>query len=340
MPLREALEQLLRRDDLTAAQMHEVMQLLMSGEATPAQISAILIALRAKGETVTEVTAAASVMRSLATPVHIEDKTHLVDTCGTGGDGANTFNISTASAFVAAAAGAKVAKHGSRSVSSQSGSADLLEQVGVNLDLTPDQVAECVHTLGVGFMYAPAHHSAMKHVIGVRREIGVRTVFNMLGPLTNPAQAPAQVLGVYDAKLLVPFAEVLKQLGSKRVMIVHAQDGLDEISIASVTDVAELNNGEIHQWQIDPAEYGMHHANLEALKIDSAAASLEMIQTVFANQPSPALDIVCLNAGASIYVSGVVDSYTKGIEMAKDVIANGKAALLFEQFIAKTHQFA
>jgi len=338
MQLRDALEQLLKGEDLTTQQMRDVMQMLMSGIATPAQIAAILIALRAKGETVIEITAAASVMRSLATPVHITQRTHLVDTCGTGGDGANTFNISTASAFVAAAAGAKVAKHGSRSVSSQSGSADLLEQAGVNLELAPEQVAECVETLGVGFMYAPAHHSAMKHVIGVRREIGVRTVFNLLGPLTNPAQAPAQVLGVYDVKLLVPFAEVLKKLGSQHVMIVHAQDGLDEISIAGITDVAELKDGVIRQWQINPADFGVHHQDLSELKIESAADSLQIIEAVFANNHPAAVDIVCLNAGASIYVSGIANQYSQGIQKARDVIANGQAQTLFHRFIEETNQ--
>lgn len=339
MQLRDALEQLLRREDLTAEQMRAVMEMLMTGAATPAQIAAILVALRAKGETVTEVTSAATVMRSLATPVQIADKTHLVDTCGTGGDGANTFNISTASAFVAAAAGAQVAKHGSRSVSSQSGSADLLEQAGVNFDLTPEQVAECIETIGVGFMYAPAHHSAMKHVIGVRREIGVRTLFNILGPLTNPAQAPAQVLGVYDAQLLMPFAEVLAKLGSKHVMVVHAQDGLDEISIAAPTHIAELKDGRITQWQLDPTQYGMQYEDLSSLKIETVADSLEIIQAVFANDHAAAVDIVCLNAGASIYVAGVVDSYSAGVAKAREVIMNGKAQALFDAFIAKTNQW-
>ncbi|MDG4812135.1 anthranilate phosphoribosyltransferase [Hydrogenovibrio sp. 3SP14C1] len=340
MQLRDALEQLLNKQDLTAEQMEWVMQMLMSGQATSAQIAAILVALRAKGETVEEITAAASVMRSLATQVDLADKTHMVDTCGTGGDGANTFNISTASAFVAAAAGAKVAKHGSRSVSSQSGSADLLEKAGVNLNLTPEQVAECVETVGVGFMYAPAHHSAMKHVIGVRKEIGVRTLFNILGPLTNPAQAPAQVLGVYDSNLLMPFAQVLRELGSKHVMIVHAQDGLDEISIASLTEVAELKEGAITQWTLDPSEYDADHPDLSDLKIDSAQDSLNIIHAVLANDHSAAADIVCLNAGASIYVSGVATSYAEGVQMAKNVIANGQARELFNQFIQKTQSFA
>lgn len=339
MSLREALEQLLRCEDFTTEQMQAVMQELMSGAATPAQIAAILIALRAKGETVTEVSAAASVMRSLATPVHIEQKTHLVDTCGTGGDGANTFNISTASAFVAAAAGAKVAKHGNRSVSSQSGSADLLEQAGVNLNLTPDQVSQCIEQVGVGFMFAPAHHSAMKHVIGVRREIGVRTIFNQLGPLTNPAQAPAQVLGVYDAALLRPFAEVLSNLGSRHVMVVHAEDGLDEISIASVTQVVELKEGQITEWQINPADLGIHHADLAALQIQSSADSLEIIQAVFDNQHTAAVDIVSLNAGASIYVAGLAPSYQDGVAKARAVIADGSAKQLFADFTNLTNQF-
>lgn len=340
MQLKDALEQLLNRQDLDAEQMEWVMHTLMSGQASDAQTAAILIALRAKGETVTEITAATSVMRMLATHVKLDDKSRLVDTCGTGGDGANTFNISTASAFVAAAAGARVAKHGNRSVSSSSGSADVLEAAGVNLNLSPEQVAECIDKLGVGFMYAPAHHGAMKHVIGVRRELGVRTIFNMLGPLTNPAQAPSQVLGVYSADLLMPFAEVLRELGSKHVMVVHAQDGLDEISIASKTEVAELKDGQIHRYTIDPADYGMAHADLSELGIDSAEASLEIIRAVFNNANRAAADIVCLNAGASLYTAGVTDSYREGVEAAKGVLEDGHAGKLFEAFVAKTQALA
>ncbi|MDR9498428.1 MAG: anthranilate phosphoribosyltransferase [Hydrogenovibrio sp.] len=340
MQLKDALNQLIQRKNLTAEQMEWVMHTLMSGEAEPIQVAGILVALRSKGETTEEIAAAASVMRMLATHVPIHDKTHLIDTCGTGGDGANTFNISTASAFVAAAAGAKVAKHGARSVSSSSGSADVLEKAGVNLDLTPEAVAQCIEQLGVGFMYAPAHHSAMKHVMGVRKTLGVRTIFNILGPLANPANAPAQVLGVFDESLLDPFAEVLRSLGSEHVMVVHAQDGLDEISIASVTEVAELKGGRIKRWQIDPSDYDMDHPDLSDLSIDSSQDSLNIIKAVFNNDHSAAADIVCLNAGASIYVAGLADSYAEGVEKARELLAGGQVRQRFEDFITLTQSFS
>lgn len=339
MHLKDALEHLLNRHELYAEQMEAVMHRLMSGEATPAQTAAILIALRMKGETIEEISAAAKVMRSLATKVEIKDREYLIDTCGTGGDGANTFNISTASSFVVAAAGAKVAKHGNRSISSKSGSADVLEAAGVNLGLTPEQVVQCVEDTGVGFMFAPAHHSAMKHVIGVRKEIGVRTIFNMLGPLTNPADAPAQVIGVYDKSLLLPFAKVLQRLGVQRLMVVHAEDGLDEISIASLTHVAELKDGVITQWQIDPFDYDMDHSDLKDLAVDSAQDSLNVIRAVFANDGSAAQDIVCLNAGASIYVAGLANSYAEGVTIARRVIVEGRAQAKFNEFIEKTQSF-
>lgn len=338
--MRNALEKLLNRQDFTSDEMTQVMQSLMTGQATDAQISAILIALRMKGETVTEITAAAEVMRKLASGVEVADKTHLVDTCGTGGDGANTFNISTASAFVAAAAGAKVAKHGNRSISSKSGSADVLEEMGVDLTISASQVAQCVDELNIGFMFAPAHHSAMKHVIGVRKELAVRTVFNLLGPLTNPANAPFQVVGVYQKSLLVPFAEVLKNLGSKHVMVVHAEIGLDEISNSGKTHVAELKNGKITEWQINPTDFAMNYQNLDSLAVNSAAESLKIIQSVFENQASAALDIICLNAGASIYVAGLAESYRAGVEQAKDIIASGKSLAIMNDFITKTQRFS
>ena len=333
------LEQLLNKKDLSNEQMTSVMKSLMTGKATDAQIAAILIALRMKGESIAEITAATQVMRSLATGVNIADKKHLVDTCGTGGDGANTFNISTASAFVVAAAGATVAKHGNRSISSKSGSADVLETAGVNLSLSAEQVAECVDQLGIGFMFAPAHHSAMKHVIGVRKELAVRTIFNMLGPLTNPANAPAQVIGVYDKSLLMPFAEVLKTLGSKHVMVVHADVGLDEISMTGKTSVAELKNGKISEWQINPKDFGMNYDSLDSLAVNSATESLSMIKQVFDNKASAALDIVCLNAGASIYVSGLAPSFAEGVTQAQVAIKTGKAKQKIASFIAKTQSF-
>jgi len=339
MELKAALEQLLNQQDLHADQMESVMHKLMSGKATSAQIGAILTALRMKGESLEEITAAVKVMRSLATPVRLDDKSKLVDTCGTGGDGANTFNISTASAFVVAAAGGTVAKHGNRSISSKSGSADVLEAAGVDLTLAPEQVAECIQETGVGFMFAQAHHSAMKHVIGARKEMGVRTIFNMLGPLTNPADAPFQVIGVYDKSLTTLFANVLKRLGSKHVMVVHAEDGLDEISIASRTFVAELKNGEVTEWVIDPSEHDMDHSSLADLSVDSAQDSINIIRAVFANNDSAAKDIVCLNAGASLYVAGLANSYADGVCLARKIIADGLAQAKLNQFITKTQAF-
>ncbi len=340
MNLKQALEQLLEHRDLHEEDMIEVMQSLMSGEATAAQIGAILVALRMKGETTTEITAAVKVMRNLATPVNIANKAHLVDTCGTGGDGANTFNISTACAFVVAAAGGRVAKHGNRSISSKSGSADVLEAMGVDLNLTPEQVAQCVEDLGIGFMFAPAHHSAMKNVIGPRKELGVRTIFNLLGPLTNPAAAPFQVIGVYEKSLTSLFAQVLQSLGSKHVMVVHAEDGLDEISIASITHVTELKNDEIKHWQIDPHDYDMDHANLDDLSVDAAQDSMNVIKAVFANSNCAAKDIVCLNAGAALYVAGLTPSYAEGVVKAKTILASGAVQTKLRDFIAKTQSFS
>ena len=336
MEISQALNRLLKRENLSGEEMQSVMQTIMSGHATDAQIGGLLMALRMKGETIEEIAAAAQVMRSLSVGVDIADRTGLTDTCGTGGDGANIFNVSTATAFVAAAGGAKVAKHGNRSVSSKSGSADLLEAAGVNLNLTANQVAACVEQLGVGFMFAPAHHGAMKHVIAARKELGVRTIFNLLGPLTNPAKAPSQVLGVYDRSLLVPFAEVLKQLGSEHVMVVHSDDGLDEISVAAPTHVAELKNGAIREWTIDPQEYDMDHASLEGLSVDSAQQSLNIIRAAFHNSEGAARDIICLNAGAALYVSGVASSFADGVLQARSTIAQGLAQAKLDQFIELT----
>jgi len=339
MELKHALENLLERHELHEEQMTSVMHQIMSGEATPAQMGAILTALRMKGETLQEITAAVKVMRELATPVHIDDHSKLVDTCGTGGDGANTFNISTACAFVVAAGGGTVAKHGNRSISSKSGSADVLEAAGVDLKLTPEEVSECIKETGVGFMFAQKHHSAMRHVIGARQEMGVRTIFNLLGPLTNPAAAPFQVIGVYEKSLTLLFARVLQQLGSKHVMVVHADDGLDEISIASNTTVAELKDGVITEWEIDPYEHDMDHVGLKDLAVDSAQDSLNVIRSVFANNDSGAKDIVCLNAGASLYVAGLADDYAAGVQLARTVIAQGLAQKKLNEFIAKTQSF-
>ncbi|NNL06154.1 MAG: anthranilate phosphoribosyltransferase [Gammaproteobacteria bacterium] len=336
MDMQSAIKAVTENKDLSTEEMTSVMRLIMTGEATPAQVGGFLIGLRMKGETVEEVAAAASVMRELSTRVDV-DKDRLVDTCGTGGDASGSFNISTASAFVVAAAGARVAKHGNRSVSSKSGSADVLEAAGVNLELSPEQVATCVNDIGVGFMFAPMHHSAMKHAIGPRREMAVRTIFNVLGPLTNPAGAPNQVLGVFSKDWVEPLARVLKQLGSEHVLVVHADDGLDEISIGAATYVAELKDGEVTSYTIQPEDFGMQRANLSALRADDAEHSLRIINSVLANEAGPARDIVCLNAGAAIYVAGLADTLTAGVGRAKEVIASGEAAAKLGQLIQATN---
>ena len=305
--------------------MRAVMQTIMTGNATPAQIGGFLIGLRMKGETVDEIAAAAQVMRELATPVPVADRTHLVDTCGTGGDGSHTFNVSTAAAFVAAAAGAKVAKHGNRSVSGKCGSADVLEAAGVNLDISPEHVARCVATVGVGFMFAPKHHGAMKHAIGPRREMGVRTIFNILGPLTNPAGAPNQVIGVFDRKWLEPLAKVLASLGSRHVLIVHAEDGLDEISVGAPTGIVEYREGAYRNFRVTPEEFGFARADIKTLAVESATQSLATIRDALSNKPGPARDIVALNAGAAIYCAGVAATLKDGIERAQAAIASGAA---------------
>jgi anthranilate phosphoribosyltransferase len=332
MDLPTALANVVEFHDLNVADMEAVMRLIMTGQATPAQIGGFLVGLRMKGETVDEIVAAARVMRELAAHVEVRG-THLVDTCGTGGDGASTFNISTASALVAAAAGARVAKHGNRSVSSSSGSADVLEAAGVRLDLTAQQVATCIDQVGVGFLFAPQHHSAMKHAIEPRREMRIRTLFNLLGPLTNPAGAPNQVLGVFSAVWVEPLARVLKQLGSEHVLVVHAEDGLDEISIAAPTRVAELNDGGITVYTVSPEDFGLHRADMSTITVDNAEQSLAVINSVFENQVGPALDIVKLNAGAAIYAAGLTSSLAEGVESAAEAISTGKAKQTFESLI-------
>lgn len=324
MDLQSALRRVVDHQSLSEEDMRATMQLIMSGQATQAQMGGFLVALRMKGETVEEITGAARVMRELATPV-VVDAPYLVDTCGTGGDGANTFNISTTAAFVVAAAGGHVAKHGNRAVSSASGSADVLEKAGVRLELNPVQVARCVKHLGVGFMFAPLHHSAMKHTVGPRREMGIRTLFNLLGPLTNPAGARHQVMGVFDRRWLRPLAEVLHRLGSRHVMIVHAADGLDEISIQSETFVAEMKDGVITEYSICPEDFGFARAPLSAIAAPSVDSSLAIVQAVLSRQISPARDIVAMNAGAAIYVSGLATNLKNGVEMALDALGSGLA---------------
>lgn len=338
MDMSDAISMVINKTDLDEEQMAGVMRTIMTGGATPAQIGGFLVGLRMKGETVPEITAAARVMRELAQKVASWPE-YLVDTCGTGGDASGTFNISTASAFVAAGAGARVAKHGNRSISSKSGSADVLEAAGVQLDITPGHVSRCLEEVGIGFMFAPAHHGAMKHAIGPRREMGVRTIFNVLGPLTNPAGAPNQVLGVFSKDLVKPMAKVLKKLGSKHVMVVHAKDGLDEISINRKTWVAELQDGEIHQYKLRPGDFGMKRASLDSIRADSIEDSLRIINEVLDNRPGPARDIVCLNAGAAIYTAGVAQSMEQGVALAADSIASGKAREKLRQLVELTRSF-
>jgi anthranilate phosphoribosyltransferase len=337
--MQQAIGKVLARHDLTTDEMTSVMRTIMTGGATAAQIGGFLVGLHMKGETVGEITAAASVMRELASGVSIQDLDHMVDIVGTGGDASGTFNVSTASMFVAAAAGCHVAKHGNRSVSSKSGSADALEAAGVRLDLTPQQVEQCVREVGVGFMFAPGHHSAMKHAIGPRREMGVRTIFNVLGPLTNPAGVPNLVLGVFDSDLLEPLAEVLQRLGSRHVMAVHSRDGLDEISIGDATDVAELKNGQIRRFSIQPEDFGLKRASLDAIRVEDAVQSLSMIRGVLEDKAGAARDIVVLNAGAAIYTSGVAPSLKEGMVQADRAIASGEARNRLDRLVVLTQSF-
>jgi anthranilate phosphoribosyltransferase len=325
LTFKDALQQLLNREHFTYAQMLEIMRMMMSGELTSVQISSLLMGLRMKGETVDEIAAAAKVMRDLSIKVTINDSSHLIDTCGTGGDGIQTFNVSTACAFVAAAAGAKVAKHGGRSVSSSCGSADVLEALGVNVNLSPEQVAQCVDEIGIGFMFAPNHHSAMKHAAPVRREMGIRTLFNLLGPMTNPAGAKRQVMGVFHPDLTILLAQVLQQLGSTHVMVVHGSDGMDEISFTGDTFVAELKDGHVHEYKVNPAQFGLPLHALDSIQIENAAQSKAMILAVLGGVKGAARDIVLLNAGAAIYVAGLVPSLAEGIQKAAEVIDNGAA---------------
>jgi anthranilate phosphoribosyltransferase len=312
------------------------MRTVMSGDATDAQIGGLLLALRIKGETIDEITGAAQVMRELATPVHSR-RDNLTDLVGTGGDGANLFNVSTAATFVAAAAGVALAKHGNRSVSSTSGSSDVLEELGVPLDLSPDQVGRALDEVGMGFMFAPVHHSAMRHAIGPRRELGMRTVFNVLGPLTNPAGARRQVIGVFSAELCQPLAEVLRRLGSEHVMMVHADDGLDEISIAAETQVVELRDGSISSYRVCPEDFSLPREDLSGLEVSSAGESAALIRAVFAGEDDQRVrkagHIIALNAGAAIYVGGQAATLADGVGTAEDVIASGQAGEKLRHFV-------
>ena len=333
MQIQVTLQKLLNKQNLSSDEMSQTMRLMMRGEMSDAQIAGFLIALRCKGESIEEIAAAVGVLRELVNQVPVKGE-HVIDTCGTGGDGANTFNISTTAAFVVAAAGGKVAKHGNRSVSSNCGSADVLEAAGINLELSAQQVAECVDQIGVGFLFAAKHHSAVRHTVAARKAMGVRTLFNLIGPLSNPANAPHQLIGVFDKQWLVPVAEVLKRLGSRHVLVVHAQDGLDEISIAAPTDVAELQQGEVKTYSVTPEQFGLQRASLSSLAITNAQSSLEIIRQVLHNQPGPARDIVVLNAGAAIYAADLVSTLEQGVDRAQQVLADGSALAKFEALIA------
>lgn len=338
MFINSILEKLLCKEDLGRDEMIEVMRAMINGQLTDAQIAAFLMALRCKGESVEEITAAVSVMRELSQRVVVNGK-HVIDTCGTGGDGANTFNISTAAAFVVAAAGGQVAKHGNRSFSSRCGSADVLEVAGVNLEMNPGQVTECIEQIGIGFLFAPRHHSALRHTLAPRKEMGVRTLFNLIGPMSNPANANHQLIGVYDSKWVVPVAEVLKKLGSVHVLVVNAEDGLDEISIAAPTTVAELKNGEISVYKLSPKQFDFELGSLKNLAVANPQESFKIILEVLDNQPGVARDIVALNAGAAIYAADLAESLEAGVIKALQVIESGEARMKLEALVSFSKQF-
>lgn len=330
------LNRLIQREDLGRDEMLGLMRAVMQGELTAAQTAGLVVALRSKGETVTEVAAAAEVMRELSAKVDTGDLGHLVDTCGTGGDGLGTFNISTTAAFVAAAGGARVAKHGGRSVSSLTGSADVLEALGADLSRsTPESVADSLRELGVGFMFAPQHHAAMRHAAPVRRELGVRTVFNLLGPLTNPAGAPHQVLGVYEESLTGLIARVLQRLGSRHVLVVHGLDGLDEISVSGPTRIAELRDGTVSEYMVTPQELGFAPAPLTRLRVENAEGSARLVRSVLAGEPGPARDIVLMNAGAALYAADLSNTLLAGIARAREAVDSGEAGRRLDAFLAK-----
>ncbi len=342
MDMKEALARIAGNLDLSREEMKDVMRIVMNGEATDAQIGAFLMGLRLKSETIDEITGATEVMRELATKVTIKAEP-LVDIVGTGGDGANLFNVSSAASFVVAAAGGFVAKHGNRGVSSKSGSADLIEKAGVNLNMSPDEVARCVEQIGVGFMFAPAHHGAMKHAIGPRRELGCRTIFNILGPMTNPAGVTRQLIGVFTKTLCRPMAEVMQRLGAEHIMVVCSKDGLDEISLATVTHVAELKNGEIFEYDITPEDLGLKSQSLVGLTVDSSDESLKLIKAAFGRQhdetTEKARDMIALNAGAAIYIADLADTPKAGVEMALDAMGSGLAAGKMSELADFSHCF-
>ncbi len=338
MDIKKAIAKVVEQQDLNILDMENVMRQIMTGQCTSAQIAALLVGLRMKGETIDELTASASVMRELVTPVKVDGQ-HVIDIVGTGGDGLHTFNVSTTSCFVVAAAGGIVAKHGNRSVSSTSGSADILEAAGVNLNISSHHIEQCIKELGIGFMFAPLHHSAMKHAIGPRREMGIRTMFNLLGPLTNPADAANQLLGVFDKHWLEPLANVLKNLSSEHVMVVHSADGMDEISMAEETFVCELKQGEVTHYTITPEQFGMTRGHIEDIIVNSAEQSLAMLMDVLDDNPGAARDIVTLNSGAAIYCAGLCSTLEEGVEKARQLIASGAAKEKLEQLVDLTQSF-
>ena len=335
-----ALQRVIEHREIFHDEMLHLMRLIMSGEMSPVMMAALITGLRVKKETIGEITAAAQVMREFSTPVQVADKTHLVDIVGTGGDGSHTFNISTCAMFVAAAAGAKVSKHGGRSVSSKSGSADVMEALGININLPPDAIARCIAEVGVGFMFAPNHHPAMKNVAPIRKELGVRTIFNILGPLTNPANAPNILMGVFHPDLVGIQVRALQRLGAEHALVVYGKDGMDEVSLGAATVVGELRGGEITEYEIHPEDFGLTMSSNRALRVDTPEQSSAMLLGVLANQHGPARDIVMLNAGAALYAADVAHCLADGIERARAAIESGAAHTRLQQLIATTQQLA
>lgn len=342
MPItpQEALQRTIEHREIFHDEMLHLMRLIMNGELSPVMTASIITGLRVKKETIGEITAAAQVMREFSTKVHVKDATHMVDIVGTGGDGANTFNISTCSMFVAAAAGAKVSKHGGRGVSSKSGSADVMEALGIHINLKPEQIAQCIAEVGIGFMFAPNHHPAMKNVAPVRKELGVRTIFNILGPLTNPAGAPNILMGVFHPDLVGIQVRALQRLGAEHALVVYGRDGMDEVSLGAATLVGELKNGQITEYEIHPEDFGLPMASNRALKVETPEQSREMLIGVLKGEPGAAQDIVCLNAGVALYAANVADSIQAGIAKARAAIASGAALAKLEQVVTRTHALA
>jgi anthranilate phosphoribosyltransferase len=339
MPMtpQEALQRTIEHREIFHDEMLHLMRMIMKGEVSPVLMAALITGLRVKKETIGEITAAAQVMREFSTKVHVADRTHLVDIVGTGGDGSHTFNISTCSMFVAAAAGAKVSKHGGRSVSSKSGSADVLESLGVNINLSPEAIARCIDEVGIGFMFAPNHHPAMKNVAPVRRELGIKTIFNILGPLTNPASAPNILMGVFHPDLVGIQVRALQRLGTEHAVVVYGRDGLDEVSLGAATMVGELRDGEITEYEIHPEDFGLAMASNRALKVDTPDQSRALLLDVLDNQHGAARDIVILNAGVALYAANVVETMKAGVERARAAIESGAAKARLEQLVMTAH---